>query len=249
MHWQQRAGAAGERICVMSIHSDIAAFSMAKKRLPWRPSDIIALRMLYPNNDNETIGRSLVRRRTWSAVQNMAVKLGLKKSPSFLNGPKCRFQKGIVPWNLGVTGYMGANRTSFRKGNRPQTWRPVGSERVTDGVLLRKVKDTRRRSDWKPVKDIIWEAKRGPIPKGRFVRLKNPKRPLTLRNLELVDRAANMRRNTYHRYPKEIARLIQLRGALNRQINRRQREEQDRRPSQSSVRGNREGEGRRHATR
>lgn len=28
-----------------------------------------------------------------------------------------RFKKGSVPWNKGVTGYMGANRTSFKKGH------------------------------------------------------------------------------------------------------------------------------------
>lgn len=39
-------------------------------------------------------------------------------------------------------------------------------------------------------------------------------------NLELVDRAALMKRNTYHNYGPEIAKAIQLRGALQRQINR-----------------------------
>ncbi len=28
-----------------------------------------------------------------------------------------KFKKGQVPWNQGVTGYMGANRTSFKKGD------------------------------------------------------------------------------------------------------------------------------------
>jgi hypothetical protein len=32
-----------------------------------------------------------------------------------------------------------------------------------------------------------------------------------------------MARNTLHRYPKPIAQAIQLRGALNRQINKRVR--------------------------
>lgn len=151
------------------------------------------------------------------------------------------FKKGMVPWNLGKTGYMGANRTSFRKGNMPHNHRPLGSERVdADGVLWRKMSDTRnKKRDWRAVKDLIWEKWRGRIPAGHFVRLKKPGGPLTLRNLELVDRAANMRRNTYHRYPKEIARLIQLRGVLNRKINERaKREEQDRRPAKPSIRGN-----------
>lgn len=44
---------------------------------------------------------------------------------------------------------------------------------------------------------------------------------ITADRLELVTRAENMARNTLHRYPKEVAQLIQLRGALNRKINAR----------------------------
>lgn len=192
-------------------------------RHPWTPTALICLRVLYPNVENAALGKRLRPRRTWSAVQNMAVKLGLKKSAAFMAGPVCRFQKGMEPWNVGKTGYMGANATSFRKGHRPQTWRPVGSERVNrDGTLERKVGNPRR---WKPYKDIVWTAAHGRIPRGRFVVHKNRNRAdFRLSNLELVNRAENMERNTYHRYPKEIARLIQLRGALNRQINKREKE-------------------------
>lgn len=186
----------------------------------WTAAEIRRLRRLYPNMENGKLGERLGR--SWSAVQNIAVKLGLKKSPEFMR--TVRFPKGLIPWNLGKTGYMGANRTSFRKGHRPQTWRPVGSERVNrDGTLERKVGNPKR---WQPVKDIIWKAKHGRIPRGWFVVHKNRNRQdFRLRNLTLVNRAANMERNTYHRYPKEIALLIQLRGALQRQINKRERHE------------------------
>ena len=30
---------------------------------------------------------------------------------------KGQFEKGLIPWNKGVKGYMGANRTSFKKGD------------------------------------------------------------------------------------------------------------------------------------
>lgn len=199
----------------------------------WRPSDIIALRRLYPNMENSEIGRRLVRRRTWSAVQNKAVKLGLRKSPEFMR--TVRLPKGHTPWNKGTHWEAGGKAllTRFKKGNRPQSWKPLGTERVTrDGTLERKVSDSGRKRDWKPVKDIIWEAKRGRIRRGWFVVHKDRNRNnFKLSNLALVDRAENMRRNTYQRYPKEIARLIQLRGALNRQINKRaNREEQAIRP-------------------
>ena len=42
------------------------------------------------------------------------------------------------------------------------------------------------------------------------------------RSGSLMTRAELMKRNSYHnRYPKEVARLVQLRGAVTRQINKR----------------------------
>lgn len=71
---------------------------------------------------------------------------------------------------------------------------------------------------------MIWEAEHGPLPAGKFVVFadRNQKN-FDPSNLVAVTRSENMRRNTYHRYPKEVARLIQLRGALNRQIHKRER--------------------------
>lgn len=41
---------------------------------------------------------------------------------------------------------------------------------------------------------------------------------ITIDRVECITLAENMRRNMLHRYPKEIVRVIQLRGALNRRI-------------------------------
>lgn len=186
----------------------------------WTAAEIRKLRRLYPNMENVALGERM--RRSWSAVQNMAVKLGLKKSPEFMASPVCRFPKGNTAWNKGKRYQPGgrAKLTQFKKRHKPQTWRPVGSERINpDGTLERKVRNP---GVWKPVKDIIWEEKHGRIPRGFFVVHRNRNRQdFRLRNLVLVDRAENMERNTYHRYPREIARLIQLRGVLNRKINER----------------------------
>jgi len=47
---------------------------------------------------------------------------------------------------------------------------------------------------------------------------------ITLDRVECISLAENMRRNSYlTRYPKEVADLIRLRGALNRKINTRER--------------------------
>ena len=45
---------------------------------------------------------------------------------------------------------------------------------------------------------------------------------ITADHLDCITRVENMRRNSYHNnYPKEVAQLIQLRGALNRKIKNR----------------------------
>lgn len=41
---------------------------------------------------------------------------------------------------------------------------------------------------------------------------------ITIDRVECITLAENMRRNMLHRYPQEIVRAIQLRGALNRRI-------------------------------
>src|SRR5690606_22145051 len=136
-------------------------------------------------------------KRSDPAIQNMAVKLGLRKHPSFCN-EGC-FRKGMVPWNRGLKGYMGANRTSFRKGNKPWTWLPVGSERISkDGTLQRKVSDTGYGPrDWKAVHAILWESVHGPVPKGHIVVFKagiskeEKLRPV-IGSLECISRVENM---------------------------------------------------------
>lgn len=138
-----------------------------------------------------------------------------------------RFQKGNRAWNTGLHIDNGAKVSQFTKGHMPQTWRPVGSERTDrDGILWRKVSDTRdKRTDWKAVHVMAWEAANGPLPRGKFVIFADRDRTnFTPQNLLAVTRKENMRRNSYHtNYPKSVALVIQLRGALNRQINKRER--------------------------
>jgi len=72
----------------------------------------------------------------------------------------------------------------------------------------------------------MWEAQNGPVPRGHIVVFKDGNREnLVLDNFELVTRQELMRRNSYHtRYPREIGLVIQLKGALQRQINKRERD-------------------------
>jgi len=146
-------------------------------------------------------------------------------------GASFRFKPGHKTWNDGMKGWQSGRRsaeTRFKAGRKPHTWVPVGSERVTDdGTLQRKVSDTGYPPrDWRAVHALIWEEHNGPVPLGHICVLKNrDKRDFRIENIEYITRAENMRRNSYHRYGEEVARAIQLRGALNRQINKRLRQQ------------------------
>lgn len=83
------------------------------------------------------------------------------------NGRDCRFKSGQVPFNKGKKGVNGASSTTFKKGHRPQTWRPVGSERVNrEGLIEVKVAEPRT---WRSKQRVLWEALHGPVPKGHVV--------------------------------------------------------------------------------
>lgn len=77
------------------------------------------------------------------------------------------FKPGQKSWNKGIKGFMGANVTSFKKGQVPHNHRPVGWLRVTvDGYLEIKVAEPKK---FKAVHRIVYENHIGPIPKGHVV--------------------------------------------------------------------------------
>ena len=104
-------------------------------------------------------------------------------------------------------------------------WQPVGATRIKDGYLERKINDgmpIHRR--WRGEHLVIWEAVNGPLPKGHAIVFRDGERThITLENLELVSRRELMRRNTVHRWGEEIARLVQLKGAITRQLNKQEK--------------------------
>lgn len=75
------------------------------------------------------------------------------------------FQKGQQSWNKDKTGYMGANRTSFKEGCIPPNRVPIGTERKSkDGYLEIKVTDGKGNKNWKAKHRLIWENHNGDIP-------------------------------------------------------------------------------------
>lgn len=214
-----------------------------KKKL-WNGVEIEILRRYYPDLITRAIADALGR--TERQVYAKAKALGLKKSAEYLASPASgrldgkrgesgRFRKGHTPANKGLrrpgwaSGRMA--ETQFKPG-RPATearnYVPIGATRVTrDGILERKVTDdpsivpARR---WVPVTRLVWEAVHGPVPLKHVVRFlpgmaTTVEEEITADRLECISLAENMRRNTLHRYPKEITDLIRARAVLNRRIN------------------------------
>jgi len=185
-------------------------------------------------------------------VYQKAFALGLRKTPEYLasseagrwdgnRGGATRFQKGLTPWNKGkpgATGTQDACRATQFKPGRPaseaRNYKPIGSIRISkDGYAERKVTDdpsvyTARR--WVAVHRLVWEAANGPVPPGHAVVFRpgmatSDPDLISTERVELVSRAELMRRNSYHtNYPPEVARVIQLTGAITRQINKRAKE-------------------------
>lgn len=216
---------------------------------PWTDAELSTLRSRYPDERAADIARALGR--PVSQVYQAAQRHGLKKSEAFKASDmsarirrgkrspamaSTQFKKGQVPFNKGTHFHAGGRsvETQFKKGGMrgaaQHNYVPIGSERISkDGYLERKVTDdhpvpTRR---WTGVHRIVWAATHGPIPPGFIVVFKPGMRTkiadeITVDKLEIISRVENMRRNSYHNnYPKEVAQLIQLKGALNRKINKR----------------------------
>lgn len=126
----------------------------------------------------------------------------------------------------------GTSATRFQPGQRPHTWLPVGSYRISpDGHLERKVNDLPGANHvrWHPVARLVWEAINGPVPKGHMVVFRPGRKTakledITLDRVECITRGENARRNHPQSKSPELGKLVQLRGAITRQINRRTRE-------------------------
>jgi hypothetical protein len=214
---------------------------------PWTKREIAIIRRDYPRKVTKIIAADLGR--PLSGVYKTANDLGVKKSVAFLAssesgrltklsaaGVAYRYPKGHVPANAGLRrpGWSAGRmrETQFKKG-RPacesRNYKPIGSYRINaDGYLDRKLSDVglpQRR--WACVHRLVWIKANGPIPEGYAVAFKAGRATtdldkITIDALELVSRPELMRRNSYHtNYPKPIRRLIQLRGAVQRQINKR----------------------------
>lgn len=154
--------------------------------------------------------------------------------------------KGQAPWNKGMPGstgtHDGCRPTQFKPGNRPHTWVPVGTQMVRYHKgsdmhqLTQKVSDQSGPAvnRWRAVTELVWIAAHGPIPAGHIVVFAHlglrttVAADITPDKLICITRAEHARRNHPRNKHPELGRLVQLKGAINRQVNRINREAQER---------------------
>ena len=214
----------------------------------WTPTEEAYLRAQYPTTPTPLL--AALFGRPAERVLAKANAMGLKKNREFIaqvarertarpghGSVAHRFKPGLVPSNKGVKHPKGwapgdMAKTQFKPGNRPHTWVPVGSFRMTaDGIIERKYSDDLGPSTarWRNYAALVWEAANGPVPKGRIVAFHPGKKTtdpelVTLDRLECISRAENIRRNSVHHLPEELKQIVRLRGSLTRAINTKVKE-------------------------
>lgn len=214
----------------------------ARPRRKWTAAEDRLMRAKYPHMQTAKLVPMLPGRSLTTIYQHARV-IGIAKSEAYLGsadacrlrhgdnvGSSHRFKPGHTTWNKGMSWQAGGRSklTRFKKGQRSARWPiedyPIGALRInTDGALDIKVREGLRA--WDSMARFTWATERGPIPKNGVIRpLNGDHHDTRIENLRLTTRGELMRENSYHNYPKEITRLIQLRGALNRQINKREKE-------------------------
>lgn len=121
------------------------------------------------------------------SAQNIA---GLCKRNRWANGRDTRIKRGSKSWNKGMTGYMGANKTSFKKGDIPFNHKPIGHERVTkDGYIMIKVAEPNK---FRLKQLVVWEAHHGKLKDGYNLRfLDNDRTNCNIDNLMSIPRSVN----------------------------------------------------------
>lgn len=219
----------------------------------WTSAEVELLRDLYADVSGPEIARLLGRKI--QGIYAKAMQLGLRKPREVIaqmarersadpnhGGHATLFKPGNRSWNTGIKGSTGLHpncrRTQFKagtlNGRATQLVAPLGALRINaDGALERKVTEMHGAPHlrWHPVSRLVWEAAHGKVPAGHIVVFKPGMKTtaleeITLDRLELISRAERMRRNSLHtNYPPEVARVVQLRGALTRQINRKSQEQ------------------------
>lgn len=216
----------------------------------WTPEQAAQLANLYPHTPGPALATMLGV--SLGAVYNKAWGMGLKKTRATIaamaRAALCdpahpaygtRFQPGIVPWNKGTKFDSGgrSHETRFKPGDKPHTTLPIGAYRCVRETSTGRVVLEQKTSHstganhkrWTPVARLVWQAAHGPIPPKHIVVFKSGMHTHALEDitpdrLDCISRAEHAKRNHPRTKNPELGKLVQLKGAITRQVNRITRE-------------------------
>jgi len=176
----------------------------------------------YATTSNAELAAALGKKNA-DRVMAKASHLKLRKSGQFLRESckartKGQFKKGLIPHNKGKKLSQETKEklkpTMFKRGNRPHNAQPVGTEtKDKDGYVWVKIAEP---SEWKLKHHIAYGE---PVPTGhKVIFLDGNKYNFERGNLQLVSNAELMNRNTMHRYPPELVRLLKTLNKLKKRV-------------------------------
>lgn len=178
----------------------------------------------------KTIGEHLGR--SYTGIMGRLKAMGLEIPENIVEERKkaSQIKMGNTPPNKGKkqTEFMTAEAiartaiTRFQKGNLPHNTK--ADHQITIRADKRGVKYKFIRiglGKWVPLQRFNWEQVNGKIPSGFNIIFKDGNTMnCEVENLEMLSNSELMKRNSYHNYGEDIAKTIQLQGALTRQINK-----------------------------
>lgn len=141
----------------------------------------------------------------------------LRKRKGWKTGRTGQFKKGNIPHPNAKP--KGPNKTSFKKGNRPHNWKPVGHERVNvEGYIEVKTAEPKT---FELKHRVIWEQHNGPIPEEMLISFIDGNRQnCNINNLEMISKSENAFRNKMqiNQYPQAIKPTIKQIAKLKEKI-------------------------------
>ena len=226
---QRMADKLGRSVSALQQKAWSLGLSRDRDSMIWPPKKVNMLKKLYPNHTNEYIAKKLDT--TLGAINAKAYELKLRKDPEWhmKQSSKGWFKKGHTPFNKGKEwsefmtkeGQEASRSTTFKPGSIPPNHKTVGYERKSkDGYWEVKVAEPRT---FKPKHRLLWEQHHGPIPKGvNIVFIDGNTDNIIIENLraETIREKFNRCCSIHTTLPPEVRELVQLKGALSRQLNK-----------------------------
>jgi len=173
------------------------------------PAEIAWIKSNYPSFSRKTL--TIEFNEHFNREIKETQMIAFLKNNKIKSGRTGHFVKGQESWNAGTKGLIKPNSGSFKKGDKPHNWQPVGSERInSDGYHDVKIAEP---NVWKAKHVILWEEHNGPVPPDHNVRfIDNDRNNVTLENLVLASKIEHlyMTKNKLSQHPEELRESVVL---------------------------------------